>query len=111
MPLNRSWQQIDQLQRWGLPVVLVARSGLGTLNHTLLSLEALRNRSIPVLGLVINGPLHADNPRTLAELGKVPVLAELPPLQPLNAAALAHAWQKQGLGPKFEALAECPDHQ
>ena len=60
---------------------------------------------------MINGPLHADNPRTLAELGKVPVLAELPPLQPLNAAALAHAWQKQGLGPKFEALAECPDHQ
>ena len=111
VPLNRSWQQIDQLQRWKLPVVLVARSGLGTLNHTLLSLEALRNRSIPVLGLVINGPRHADNPRTLAELGKVPVLAELPPLQPLNAAALEHAWQEEGLGPKFEALAECPDHQ
>ena len=111
VPLNRSWQQIDQLQRWALPVVLVARSGLGTLNHTLLSLEALRTRSIPVLGLFINGPLHADNPRTLAELGGVPVLAELPTLEPLNAEGLANAWQNQGLGPKFDALARCTDPQ
>lgn len=40
VPLTRTWRQIDQLQRWNLPVVLVCRSGLGTLNHTLLSLEA-----------------------------------------------------------------------
>jgi dethiobiotin synthetase len=97
VPLTRRWLQIDQLQRWGLPVLLVARSGLGTLNHTLLSLEALRHRRIPVLGLVLNGPPHPDNPRTLAELGGVPVLAELPPLAPLSAAALAQQWQRTGL--------------
>ncbi|MDI9405716.1 MAG: dethiobiotin synthase [Chitinophagaceae bacterium] len=97
VPLRRDWLQIQQLQRWQLPVVLVARSGLGTLNHTLLTLEALRQRAITVLGLVLNGPPHADNPRTLAALGAVPVLAELPPLQPLDAAALADQWQRQGL--------------
>jgi dethiobiotin synthetase len=93
VPLRRDWLQIQQLERWQLPVLLVARSGLGTLNHTLLSLEALRRRGLAVLGLVLNGPLHADNPRTLEELGGVPVLLELPPLDPLNAAALAACWQ------------------
>ena len=97
VPLRRDWLQIDQLRRWGLPVLLVARSGLGTLNHTLLSLEALRHRAIPVLGLVLNGPPHADNPRTLEELGGVPVLAELPPLPRLDAAALAAVWQSSDL--------------
>jgi len=96
-PLGRDWLQIDQIRRWGLPLVLVARSGLGTLNHTLLSLEALRHRSIPVLGLVLNGPLHPDNPRTLAGLSGVPVLAQLPRLEPLNAAALQRQWLESGL--------------
>ena len=89
--------QIDQIRRWGLPVLLVARSGLGTLNHTLLSLEALERRSIPVLGLVLNGDPHPDNPRTLAALGGVPVLAELPPLDPLDREGLARQWQRSGL--------------
>jgi dethiobiotin synthetase len=95
VPLRRDWLQIEQLQRWGLPMVLVARSGLGTLNHTLLSLEALRARHLPVLGLVLNGPPHADNPRTLEEMGGVPVLAQLPPLASPSAAVLAQQWQLQ----------------
>jgi dethiobiotin synthetase len=93
VPLRRDWLQIQQLERWQLPVLLVARSGLGTLNHTLLSLEALQRRGLAVLGLVLNGPPHADNPRTLEELGGVPVLLELPPLDPLDAAALAACWR------------------
>jgi dethiobiotin synthetase len=96
-PMGRDWLQIDQIRRWGLPLVLVARSGLGTLNHTLLTLEALRHRSIPVLGLVLNGPRHPDNPRTLADLGGVPVLAQLPRLEPLNALALQRHWQESDL--------------
>lgn len=96
-PLGRDWLQIDQIRRWGLPLVLVARSGLGTLNHTLLSLEALRHRSIPVLGLVLNGPLHPDNPRTLEQLGGVPVLAQLPRLEPLHAAGLQRQWLESDL--------------
>lgn len=97
VPLRRDWLQIEQIARWRLPVLLVARSGLGTLNHTLLSLEALERRGIPVLGLVLNGPLHPDNPGTLAELGRVPVLLELPPLERLDATALAQRWQGSAL--------------
>jgi dethiobiotin synthetase len=97
VPLRRDWLQIEQLVVWNLPVLLVARSGLGTLNHTLLSLEALRHRGLEVLGLVLNGPPHADNPRTLEQLGGVPVLCELPPLDPLDAAALKRQWQDSAL--------------
>jgi dethiobiotin synthetase len=97
VPLRRDWLQIEQVAVWGLPVLLVARSGLGTLNHTLLSLEALSRRSIPVLGLVLNGDPHPDNPRTLEALGGVPVLAELPPLDPLDREGLERQWQRSGL--------------
>jgi dethiobiotin synthetase len=97
VPLRRDWLQIEQMVQWQLPVLLVARSGLGTLNHTLLSVEALRHRNIPLLGLVLNGPSHPDNPRTLAELSGTPVLAQLPHLDPLDAQALANQWQRQGL--------------
>lgn len=102
VPLRRDWLQIDQLAAWQLPVVLVARSGLGTLNHTLLSVEALQHRGIPLLGLVLNGPIHPDNPRTLAALAGVPVLAELPPLQPLAAEGLAQQWQRLELASRLE---------
>ena len=103
VPLRRDWLQIDQLAAWGLPVLLVARSGLGTLNHTLLSVQALRQRSIPLLGLVLNGPLHPDNPATLAALAQAPVLAQLPPVEPLTAAGLAAQWQAQELGRTLKA--------
>jgi dethiobiotin synthetase len=98
---DRTLLQIDQLTVWGLPVLLVARSGLGTLNHTLLSLEALRQRAIPVLGLVLNGPLHPDNPPTLEAIGGVPVLAQLPPLEPLTAAGLQQQWLASDLPTKL----------
>jgi dethiobiotin synthetase len=93
--------QIDQLAVWGLPVLLVARSGLGTLNHTLLSLEALNRRAIPVLGLVLNGPLHLDNPSSLEAIGRLPVLAQLPPLEPLTAAGLQQQWLASDLPTKL----------
>ena len=103
VPLRRDWLQIDQIQRWGLPVLLVGRSGLGTLNHTLLSLEALQRRRIPVLGLLLNGPEHTDNPRTLAQLGGVPLLGCLPPLASLDAAGLAAQWHRLNLSHKLGA--------
>ena len=105
VPLRRDRLQIEQIQAWGLPVLLVARSGLGTLNHTLLSLEALAQRRIPVLGLVLNGPPHADNPRTLAALGGVPLLACLPPLAAINSQSLTALWQTSGLGAALAAAA------
>ncbi|WP_255132249.1 dethiobiotin synthase [Synechococcus sp. Cruz CV12-2-Slac-r] len=65
VPLRDNWLQIDQIKVWDLPVVLVARSGLGTLNHTLLSLEAMEKRSIRVHTIILNGEKHEANYRTL----------------------------------------------
>ncbi|MCB4400517.1 dethiobiotin synthase [Synechococcus sp. MU1625] len=104
VPLTRSWLQIDQLVQWQLPIVLVARSGLGTLNHTLLSLEALRKRNLKVLGLILNGPLHQDNPGTLEQFGDVPVLAQLPPQASLSATVLERLWHEQDLSTKFHQV-------
>ncbi|MGB1416402.1 MAG: dethiobiotin synthase [Synechococcus sp.] len=101
VPLTRNWLQLDQLQRWACPIVLVARSGLGTLNHTLLSLEALRHRGLEVIGVILNGPPHADNPATLEQFGKVSVIGHLPPLDPLDAQQLQQHWVQQGLSQVF----------
>lgn len=78
VPATSELMMIDLAIMWGLPVVLVARSGLGTLNHTLLSLEALRARGIAVAGVVLNGPENPENRRTIEEKGRVRVLAEIP---------------------------------
>lgn len=77
VPLNKEQMIIDLIQLLGMPVVLTARSELGTLNHTFLSLEALRNRGIPVLGVVLNGPRHESNRRTIEAYGQVDILAEI----------------------------------
>jgi dethiobiotin synthetase len=92
VPLNRRELYIDVFARWKAPVVLCARTRLGTLNHTLLSLEALARRAIPVIGIALIGDAHADNERTLAALGGVPVLGRLPKLDPLTPESLRAAF-------------------
>jgi dethiobiotin synthetase len=92
VPLSRGALYIDVFARWNAPLVLCARTGLGTLNHTLLSLEALARRRIPVLGVALIGNAHADNERTLGELGGVPILGRLPYLDPLTPRTLESAF-------------------
>ena len=91
VPLDGTTLMIDLVARLGLPVVLAARTGLGTLNHTLLSLEALHRRGLRVAGVVFSG---ADNPRnleTIRRLGGAPILGRIPWLAPLDQASLAAA--------------------
>ena len=102
VPINREFLQIDQLKLWKLPIILVARSELGTLNHTLLSIEALKKRLIPILGIILNGPPHEDNPKTLEKFSNIPILAHLPHLQELTAKALKEEWEKQHLDITFK---------
>jgi dethiobiotin synthetase len=92
VPLNRDVLYIDVFASWRAPVVLCARTTLGTLNHTLLSLEALQHRGIPILGIALIGDAHADNERTLREMGRVPILGRLPRLDPLTPQSLAAAF-------------------
>jgi dethiobiotin synthase len=83
VPLNGRELMIDLIARLGLPVVVVARTTLGTINHTLLTLEALRGRDIEVAGIVLVGVPNADNRTAIETYGRVPVVGELPPLTPL----------------------------
>ena len=106
VPLTRKLLQIEQIKTWKLPVVLVARSGLGTLNHTLLSIEALNKRNIPILGIFLNGPMHLDNPKTLEQFGKVPLIGQLPILPAVTKSALEKEWEKQNLRTTFIELLE-----
>ena len=89
VPLNDEGEMmIDLMAALGLPVVVVCRTTLGTINHTLLALEALRRRGLRVAGLVLNGPDMPHNRRALEHFGRVPVLAHLPLLERLDAASL-----------------------
>jgi dethiobiotin synthetase len=78
VPVTREYLQIELFSHWRAPVVVVARTALGTINHTLLTLEALRRRDIAVLGIIFVGDANADNERTIAEMGKVRRLGRLP---------------------------------
>ena len=90
VPLNRDAYIIDLIAQLAVPVVLVTRGTLGTLNHTLLSLQALRARGLGILGLIVVGSYQpAENRQALKLYGGVPILAELPWLDPLTPQALA----------------------
>jgi len=71
------WQE-EMICRLSLPVVIVARSGLGTLNHSTLTVKYLRNADIPILGLILVGEAHLENTEDLPVLCGVPVLARVP---------------------------------
>lgn len=89
VPLNDTALTVDFVERLGLPAVVVARSGLGTINHTLLTLDVLRRRRIPILGVVMNGQKNPANRQAIEHFGGVPVLAELQPLPAVTAGMLA----------------------
>lgn len=89
VPLNGRDLMVDLAVALRLPVLIVARSGLGTINHTLLTVEALRRRDAAVAGVVMAGPPDADNRRSIERFAEVPVLAEIPLLAPLTPQTLA----------------------
>lgn len=82
----------DLFARWALPVIVVARTSLGTINHSLLSLEALRARGIPVRGVAFCGEAVPASEQAIIRLGQVQHLGRLPHLDPLNADTLAAAF-------------------
>lgn len=94
VPLTRQVLMADLFASWQLPVVLVARTALGTINHTLLSIEALRARSVPLLGVAFVGPSVEDSERTIEAIGRVKRLGRLPHLDTVNRTALAEAFAR-----------------
>lgn len=84
VPLDRRRDVIDLVAEWRLPVILVARAGLGTLNHIGLSMEAMERRRIKVAAVVLNRTVPSpdlseqDNPRLVEERHRVKVLGPVP---------------------------------
>ncbi|MBF0185683.1 MAG: dethiobiotin synthase [Magnetococcales bacterium] len=84
VPLNERELMVDLMVHLALPVLLVARTQLGTINHTLLSLHCLRHAGLTVAGVILNGAADRENRLAIEHYGQVPILAELPWLQPLD---------------------------
>ena len=91
VPLTQTLLFADMFARWALPVVVVARTGLGTINHSLLTIEALRARGCVIAGIAFVGDENAENERVIPAISGVRCLGRLPQLAPLNAASLAAA--------------------
>ncbi len=98
VPLNDAELMIDLISALGLAAVIAARSSLGTINHTLLSLEALRARSIPIAGVVMIGEADPENRRAIEAHGDVVVLGEMPHFPVLSSDTLNH-WSQAYLDP------------
>lgn len=103
VPLTRENLQINHFKKWGLPVILCARTGLGTINHTLLSLEALWSRDIPVHGIAFIGDENTDTVKTIADLSGERILGRLPRLPEINERTLMAAFAENFRLKDFEA--------
>jgi len=93
VPLNESATMLDLMVLLGYPVILVSRFGLGTINHTLLSVQALHTAGLELIGVVFNRTeqptgesrfIEEDNPETIARFGGVPVLGKIGYLDPVS---------------------------
>ncbi len=93
VPLNRKLFYLDLIAQWKAPVVLVARTALGTINHTTLSLMALRNAGCQVVGVAFVGEPEPDVEQTIVQMCDVRHLGRLPMLSDLSRDALANAFQ------------------
>lgn len=93
VPINDRQFMSDLMAHLGLPVLLVARTALGTINHTLLSLAALRAARLDIRGVVMVGPKNDENRKAIERYGHARVIGLLPPLARLSRAGLLRAFR------------------
>jgi dethiobiotin synthase len=98
VPLNDKDLMTDWMARLSIPALVVARSALGTINHTLLTLEALHRRSVDVVGVVMVGEPNEENRMAIEHYGGTPVLGEMPSFPELTAVAVG-SWARKELDP------------
>lgn len=94
VPLNEHDMMRDLMRQIGFPVLVAARTALGTINHTLLTLAALREARLPICGVVLIGPKNIDNRRAIEDYGNVRVIGHIPILEKINRAALLDVYEK-----------------
>lgn len=81
VPINDELVYLDIIQQWNIPVILTMSQYLGNINHTILSIEMLKSKNIPILGIVSNGEALPDTNRWIEQYSKVPILLEIPKLE------------------------------
>ena len=81
----------DLLKEMALPCLLVGSSTLGTINHTLLTIEAMRSRNLVLAGVVLNGPPQDENRQAIEKFGSVQIVSEVEPLSALSAEGVLQA--------------------
>ena len=92
VPLTRRAYYLDVIARWQAPVILVARTALGTINHTTLSLMALRNAGCPVIGVAFVGDAQPDVEETIVQMSQVAHLGRLGMIDDLTSDSLQDAF-------------------
>ncbi|TMV94041.1 ATP-dependent dethiobiotin synthetase BioD [Thioclava sp. BHET1] len=97
VPLNGPRLYADQMAEWGAPVIVVARTTLGTINHSLLTVEALRARDVPLVGIAFVGDEMADSQDTICRIATLPMLGRLPLISDLTIQTLRDAAQRLDL--------------
>jgi dethiobiotin synthetase len=94
VPLTGGLLYADMFARWRMETIVVARTTLGTINHSLLAIEALRARGVSILGIAFIGDANEGSEASIAAIGRVKRLGRLPWIDPLDAATLRTAFAK-----------------
>ena len=94
VPINSHQFMTDLIRHLALPAILAARSTLGTINHTLLSVESLQSARIQVLGVVLIGPESCENRKAIEHYGKIQVIGQIPMLETINRESLREAYTR-----------------
>ena len=95
VPINGRQKMVDLIEQLRLPVLLVSRTSLGTINHTLLSLAALRAAKLDVQGVILSGKENRDNRRAIEHYGGVQVVGWIPFLKKIDRAALLRVFENE----------------
>lgn len=94
VPINRSTTYADIFARWQIPTIIVARTALGTINHSLMTIEALRSRNVPIHGIAFIGDEMSDSQATICAMGNVQSLGRLPMIADLNSQTIVKAFHQ-----------------
>lgn len=97
VPLNNTQMIVDVFCKWNFPWVLVSRHYLGSINHTLLTIEALKHRGVNILGLIFNGPENIHSETFITDHSKLPLLGKIQEEEKINAKTIerySQLWRK-----------------
>lgn len=97
VPLNDKTLMIDLLASWKCTIILVSKHYLGSINHTMLSIEALKHRKMPIGGIIFNGKANPDTENVILKMSGLPVIGRLDPEPSINPATIrkyASLWKQ-----------------